>query len=167
MAHVWQSFRRIRWIVLHETGGPPHESPSDLAARIAEWPLYHWLIYPDGRIVKCAPPSRLLYHVTDHNVGTLSFAVVGNYKSREPTPALVTALEDLIEYVHASLIPGIESIIGHGEIDRTVDCPGKWWRAWLREYRARVGTSEARQKRAGMAVYPVTYRDPTVVKVES
>ena len=139
---VFQSLGRIRWVVLHATHGGQFESPQALAARHETWPLYHWLVYADGQIIRCASPSRVLYHCDGANVGTLGVAVVGR---GVPPDRQVEAVTDLVTYLRHR-IDGLAGVALHREVN-AVACPGPWWTGWVRAYREQVGVALTRRVR--------------------
>lgn len=141
---VWQPLRQIKWMIVHDTGGDPFEPPQSMADRIPGWPIYHWLVYPEGRIVRIEPPSRMVYHVTGHNFGTLSVAVTGDFSDgRVPPESQRTALESLFHYARHAL-PCLTTIIGHGELEDRA-CPGEAWKEWLAQFRAENPVANSRR----------------------
>jgi N-acetylmuramoyl-L-alanine amidase len=154
---VFQGLNRIRWMILHATGGEAFESPQALAARIPGWPLYHWLVYADGQIIRCAGPATVLYHCDGHNVGTVSVAVVGEFPDDRMPPALqVEAVKDLFEYAQRGSTPRLTTLIGHSEVPGQTEhaCPGPWWVEWAQAYR-RHHVSETRIPRKRDAQEPI------------
>jgi len=144
---VFQARDRIRWVVLHATFGSPFETPQALGERLEGWPLYHWLVYADGQIIRCASPSRVLYHCDEHNVGTLSVAVVGTFSRSRPVPPVhqIEAVTDLVTYLR-NRIGHLADVRAHEEVN-DVECPGPWWTAWIQAYRRQAGAALTRQVR--------------------
>jgi hypothetical protein len=137
---AWQALSRLRYVVLHQTGGTPWEAPEEVIARQGH--VYHVLVYPDGRVLWIAPPSKLLYHVDGGSTGTLSVGIIGD--SDVPPPVQAQAAHELVEYLFRQF-PSLVSVRAHRECDERSGCPGPEWTAWVQRERERVCFSPVRR----------------------
>jgi hypothetical protein len=140
---AWQALHRLRYIVLHQTGGSPWETPEEVTQR--QGAVYHVLVYPDGRAVWIEPPSKLLYHVDGGSTGTLSVGIMGS--SDAPSPGQAHAVHELVEYLFRKF-PSLVSVRAHRECDERSGCPGPGWTAWAEQERERVCFSPVRRAAA-------------------
>lgn len=139
-------------IVIHHVGVPAGDTP---AAAIHKAHLangwagigYHYVVRQDGTIERGRPLPVVGAHAQGHNYDTIGINVAGNFDRERPTPAQITALEDLIAALCRiyGIEPGVTTIEGHRDVNATA-CPGRNLYALLPQIRRDVKVQLAEKK---------------------
>lgn len=92
------------------------ESFADYHVNVNGWPevAYHFVILKDGTIEWNHQPGVLSYHVGNSNEFSLGIALVGDFRTEDPTPEQKQALFDLHPLVVEEL-PNYQRTRGHDE----------------------------------------------------
>lgn len=108
---------------------------------------YHYLIYPDGRILITLVPHRQKERqyfvdmigwgagVWNINCASVQVALVGTWSKKEPpSPEAIESLKKIIRY-YRERVPGL-AVVGHYEVrPKPTECPGDWWPEWIQKNR--------------------------------
>lgn len=132
--------RDIHALVIHHTAGPRWQPAADIHRyhQSKGWRGigYHYLIYPDGRVVKTRPILAIPACVHRHNHSSICIALTGHFGREDPTDAQLDAAIRLAALL-ITLHPTIGLVAGHREMPgQATDCPG--WRFPLQPWRTAV-----------------------------
>lgn len=85
---------------------------------------YHYLIFPNGRVVTTRPEGEIGYHASNEVVNgrSIGIALVGNYDVDKPSGPLLWALRDKIKDIKSRIY--IKDVVGHRKYAAKT-CPGK------------------------------------------
>lgn len=120
--------RQIKEIIIHCTGDTPGTTFTPTQAfRLMEsrGVSYHYLVFPDGKVVNIMPISSVARHCKRHNANSIGIAYVGGLTVRHVTAdtrtseqrrSLLSLLLTLLRYFS---VP----IHGHRRFDNGVVCP--------------------------------------------
>jgi N-acetyl-anhydromuramyl-L-alanine amidase AmpD len=120
----------VTTIVIHHSATPPGRDDALAFARYHvetnHWPGigYHYVIEPDGRVIKTQPISAISYHAHGANTYGIGICLAGNFDKAKPPDAQWKAAVELIRELQRQL-PHITNIKGHREVpDTHKSCPG-------------------------------------------
>lgn len=99
---------------------------------------YHFAIDPSGRVWQGRPLELQGAHVKDNNPGNLGIVVFGNFEQIRPTPASLTALDQMLAYAMQRFSVPLNRVYTHQEL-RPTACPGRNLQAQMNATRSRNG----------------------------
>lgn len=138
----------ITAIVTHHSATPPASQDgrrdAEAFARYHmgthEWPGigYHYVIGPDGTVMKTNHNTSISYHASGANRYSLGVCLVGDFTKSPPPPAQWQAAVELVKRLCAVYHIPADRVLGHREIPEAgTSCPGI--RFDLSKFRREVG----------------------------
>lgn len=137
--------RNVKYIVIHCTATQPEttiESIKRYWKEVKGWgdvPGYHYIIKPDGEIVKLLDESKNSYGVYAHNSECISISYIGGIdkqgktkdtRTRKQEVAMFNKIVELTERYKAA------KVVGHRDFpDVNKACPSFDVKTWLANYR--------------------------------
>ncbi len=155
----------ITHLVIHHTGVAAEVGPEVIAGyHVADlnWPGigYHFVVYPDGRIVQTNALTTVAYHARQFNATSVGIALLGDFESDPPPHDQLDATAALCAWLRRELRLPVAAIQGHRELVN-VTCPGSQWllgAAWKYDLIYRV------QRQLGEAPLSVRVSPPEMSK---
>lgn len=122
---------QITHLVIHHTGVAAEVGPEVIAGyHVADlnWPGigYHYVVYPDGRVVQTNALTTITYHARQFNAASVGIALLGDFESAPPPPNQLDAVAALCVWLRRGLHLPVGAIQGHRELVN-VTCPGSQW----------------------------------------
>jgi hypothetical protein len=100
---------------------------------------YHYLIDPDGRVFQGRDLAWQGAHAKgENNVQNIGICLLGNFDEEHPTAAALESLRKLLDSLRQTYRIARSEVHKHAEF-RNTDCPGKFLRPWVDEYRKGAG----------------------------
>jgi len=112
---------------------------------------YHYLIDKYGKIYQGRPDNVVGAHVADYNTGNIGISAIGSYHLVDITPALQTALENLLAWLCYKYNISPDTIKGHRDYAAT-ECPGQYLYDRLPQIRTKVQEMLAAPSVGGIVV---------------
>ncbi len=100
-----------------------HEERSFPVSRLGYYVGYHYLIEPDGRVIKCREETEIGAHDQGENVNSLGICLAGNFSLRYPSEAQIASAALLIKEIRSRWQIPVTRIEPHRWDDDT-ECPG-------------------------------------------
>lgn len=86
---------------------------------------YHFVIDAQGNIFEGRPLNIRGAHVAQYNTGAVGIVLTGNFEERQPTPAQLKSLQELLKFLSTEF--EIRRIAGHRDLNPDLtECPGKF-----------------------------------------
>lgn len=122
---------QITHLVIHHTGVAAEVGPEVIAGYHVtdlNWPGigYHFVVYPDGRIVQTNALTTVAYHARQFNAMGVGIALLGDFESAPPAQDQLDATAALCVWLRRGLRLPVDAIQGHRELVN-VTCPGDQW----------------------------------------
>ncbi len=96
---------------------------------------YHYLIDPEGRIFQGRDLAWQGAHAGgDNNIRNLGVCLIGNFDEEHPGAAQLESLRKLLDSLRATYHIPRSEVRKHSDFKPT-DCPGKFLKPWVDEYR--------------------------------
>ena len=96
---------------------------------------YHFLIDPEGRVFQGRDLAWQGAHARgDNNVQNIGICLLGNFDEEHPTKAALESLRKLLDSLRKTYRIPRSEVHKHAEF-RNTDCPGKFLKPWVDEYR--------------------------------
>lgn len=137
--------RNIKYIVIHCTATQPNttiESIKRYWKEIRKWgdtPGYHYIIKPDGEVVKLLDESKNSYGVYAHNSECISIGYIGGIdKAGKPKDTRTRAQEHAMFDLIVALTEKYSNaqVLGHRDFPKVAKaCPSFDVKTWLANYK--------------------------------
>jgi N-acetylmuramoyl-L-alanine amidase len=133
--------RKINWVIVHQSASsnPAHHNLETIekwhkARGFAEIG-YHFLVHPDGTIIKGRDENKIGAHCKNHNKDSLGICLLGLFDiadpEKQPSEAQLNSLEILLIDLLSRYDLNRGDILGHRDLAPTL-CPGFDLDAWLK-----------------------------------
>ncbi len=127
-AYAKRTVDLVKYIVLHHTAGPPHQTPREIHDyhRSRGWGGigYHYLVYSSGTVYKVRPITSVPACVRGMNRKCLCIAWVWDASKSPLTFAAEHATADLLQDL-TKAYPWA-TVTTHRHLDPDTECPGKF-----------------------------------------
>ena len=123
---------------------------SHLKGKVPPWGDlgYHFLIDPEGRVFQGRDLAWQGAHAKgDNNIQNIGICVLGNFDEEKPSAKALESLGNLLDSLRKTYNIPRSEVHKHAEF-RNTDCPGKFLKPWVDEYKrgANVSTISASAK---------------------
>ena len=121
----------IRRVILHHSVTPTYFSWASVARyHVTPEPkgrgfpgiAYHFGVHQDGWVAYLGDVGTIRWHAGNHNTDSIGICCMGDFRTAEPSGAMLDALRRLLAVLRNTLSPDLDLVL-HSEVGQTV-CPG-------------------------------------------